>query len=98
MAVLHIVNRSPAAAPALRQCLGRLGEGDSLLLIEDGVYAAAAQSEAAALLAGYRVYALEPDMDARGLSQAERLVGVVSVDYAGFVELAAAHAQVLSWS
>lgn len=98
MAVLHVVNRGSAAAPALRQCLERLGEGDSVLLIEDGVYAAMAQGEAAALLAGRRVYALEPDMAARGLGQAERLAGVETVNYEGFVELAAVHAQVLSWS
>ncbi|BBL70471.1 sulfurtransferase complex subunit TusB [Methylogaea oryzae] len=98
MAVLHIVNRSPMAAPALRQCLARLGEDDSLLLIEDGVYAVAAQGEAAALLAGRRVYALEADLAARGLDQAERLAGVETVDYAGFVRMAAEHAQVLSWT
>lgn len=98
MAILHIVNQSPGAAPALRACLARLGEDDSLLLIEDGVYAGAARAESAAWLAGRKVYALEPDMAARGLEPADRLAGLVAVDYAGFVQLAAAHAQVLSWN
>lgn len=98
MAVLHIVNRSPAVSASLRQCLARLGAGDSLLLIEDGVYAALAGCEAAHLLAGCKVYALQSDLAARGLEPKQWLAGLEAVDYAGFVELAAGHAQVVSWS
>lgn len=93
MPILHIVNCSPTAAPALTQCLQRMADGDSLLLIEDGVYAIAAPGD----WQGRRVYVLESDMRARGLSSTEP-AGAASVDYAGFVELAASHDQVLSWT
>lgn len=95
MAVLHIAHRSPGGMAAWSACLARLGEGDSLLLIEDGVYAGAARSPYAEALAPYRVYLLEPDRLQRGVPAA---AGITPVDYAGFVQLAASHEQVWSWS
>lgn len=95
MAVLHIAHRSPGGMAAWSACLARLGQDDSLLLIEDGVYAAAARSPYATGLAACRVYLLEPDRQARGVDAA---AGITPLDYAGFVQLAASHAQVWSWS
>ena len=70
MAVLHLIGRSPAESRALEQCLARAGEGDAVLLIEDGVYAAAEGSVSDEILrAAGRiiVYVLVPDLEARGL-------------------------------
>ncbi len=43
-----------------------------------------------------KVYALQPDLEARGM--AGKLVeGVVTIDYAGFVDLVAEHSTSQSW-
>ena len=101
MGVLHLVSRSPGESLALSQCLGRAGEGDALLLLEGGVYAALKDSACAPWLheamAGIAVYALGPDLAARGIAADEVLEGVVRVDYAGFVGLALSHSPIQSW-
>ena len=43
------------------------------------------------------IYALGPDLDARGISPGRRLAGIEVVDYAGFVELAVIHTKVVAW-
>ena len=46
--------------------------------------------------ATFKVYALQPDMDARGLTG--RLIeGITLVDYGGFVDLTLAHSTSHSW-
>jgi tRNA 2-thiouridine synthesizing protein B len=71
MAALHLVFRSPGESRALEQCLARVGEGDAVLLLEDGVYAAAEGSVLGGMpraMAGrVAVYVLVPDLEARGL-------------------------------
>ncbi len=71
MAALHLISRSPADSRALEQCLARAGEGDAVLLIEDGVYAAAEGSGSGEILRAatgrVMVYVLMPDLEARGL-------------------------------
>lgn len=97
--MLHIVNQSPYRSNSLASCLRMARAGHALLLTEDGVYAASAASaasEAMAACAGLRLYALEPDVQARGL--AGRVAeGITLVDYAGFVALAAEHPTSHSW-
>jgi tRNA 2-thiouridine synthesizing protein B len=95
MTVLHIVNKSPSERNALQSCLRVAQDGQSLLLIEDGVLAAtgAALGNATQRL---KVYALGPDLAARGLA-GKAAPGVTLVDYAGFVELVAAHGRNQSW-
>jgi len=97
--VLHIVNKSALTNPALGSAL-RLAESGALLLIEDGVYAAtrgqSAEGSVRAALGRLRVYALGPDLEARGV--ADRLLdGVTVVDYGGFVDLVAEHPNCQSW-
>ena len=87
--MLHIVNKSPLERNALDSCL-RVAQGGAILLIEDAVYAATRGNEAESrlrdALSRFKVYALGPDLEARGM--AERVMdGVVSVDYGGFVAL-----------
>jgi tRNA 2-thiouridine synthesizing protein B len=97
--MLHIVNKSPLERNALDSCL-RVAQGGAILLIEDAVYAATRGNEAESrlrdALSRFKVYALGPDLEARGM--AERLMdGVVSVDYGGFVDLVVEHKNCQSW-
>ncbi|HSG89642.1 MAG TPA: sulfurtransferase complex subunit TusB, partial [Pseudomonadales bacterium] len=71
------------------------GADDTILLIEDGVYAALAASEGPAPGAA-RWCVLMPDARARGLHERLR-PDVEAVDHAAFVGLAVDHARVVSW-
>jgi tRNA 2-thiouridine synthesizing protein B len=98
--MLHIVNKSHTQTNALQTCLRLAKPGHALLLIEDAVYAAtAAGADSAGMadaLAQLKVYALQPDVEARGM--AGKLVdGVTAIDYAGFVDLVAEHPNNQSW-
>ena len=46
--------------------------------------------------ANLKVYALQPDMDARGVT-AKLIDGVTLVDYAGFVDLTVEHTTSHAW-
>jgi tRNA 2-thiouridine synthesizing protein B len=96
--MLNIINKSPLDRGSLDTCL-QSAEGGAILLIEDGVYAATKGSAGETKLkaAGkFKVYALGPDLEARGM--ADRVMdGVTVVDYAGFVDLVAEHKASQSW-
>jgi len=98
--MLHIVNKSPGQARSLATCLRTALDGQSLLLIEDAVYAATAPGAMACgldqALARLKVYVLQPDLQARGMA-ARRIDGIEPVDYAGFVDLVAAHPTNQTW-
>jgi tRNA 2-thiouridine synthesizing protein B len=74
--VLHI---APAGAP--------------ILLYEDGTYAVAQGTQVAALvqtaMARHPIYALEADLEARGIRRV--LEGVQVINYDGFVQLVEQH-------
>lgn len=101
MSTLNIVNKSPFEKRTLEQCLPRLGKGDSVLLIEDATVAAIAGNSYADTLqkasSDISIYVLQPDLDARGLSDKALVNGLQSVDYAGFVDLTVEHDRVHSW-
>ena len=97
--MLHIVNKSPLERSALDACL-RIAAPGAILLIEDGVYAAtrgtAVEKRMQEALGRHKVYVLLPDLEARAV--ADRVLdGVTTVDYGGFVDLVAAHANCQSW-
>ncbi|MGA8005803.1 MAG: sulfurtransferase complex subunit TusB [Burkholderiales bacterium] len=98
--MLHIVNKSPFERNALEACLRLAQPGSALLLIEDGVYAATRGSAAEASLkqamTTLKVYALAPDLEARGVA-ARVMEGIQLVDYGGFVELACEQPNCQSW-
>ena len=101
MPILHIVNKSPFDRNSLDTCLRIALDGSAILLIEDGVYAlrkntAAADSLQQAMSA-HKVYALEPDTQARGLPDESLIDGVELVDYDGFVRLATEYDKLQSW-
>lgn len=92
---LHTLNRPPSNAALLADCLRACSSGDTLLLIEDGVYCAQA-SLPLQLPAGVTACVLAADIAARGLNN--RLApGIKQVDDAGFVQLCCDHARVISW-
>ena len=98
--MLHIVNKSPYEKTALASCLAHATKGSAVLLIEDAVYAVmkggAAEAEVKLAMGRVDVYALGPDLEARGVK--DRVIdGVKLVDYGGFVDLAAEHRINQSW-
>ena len=105
MGPLHTVNKSPYSSTALASCLAHLTGDAAILLIEDGVYGALASGrpepsvmpELGAVAARGAVYALGPDLMARGLAESQLIPGTRIVDYEGFVDLTASHASVLAW-
>ncbi|MDH4174010.1 MAG: sulfurtransferase complex subunit TusB [Betaproteobacteria bacterium] len=98
--MLHTVNKSPFEHKALETCLRFARQGSAVLLIEDGVYAAARDTAVAKdvqeALKRVQVYALKPDVEARGM-QNRVMDGVRLVDYGGFVDLVVEHNAVQSW-
>ncbi|MGE5130500.1 MAG: sulfurtransferase complex subunit TusB [Sphingomonadaceae bacterium] len=98
--MLHIVNKSPYERNALEACLRLAQPGSALLLIEDGVYAATRGSAAEASLkqamARVKVYALKPDLEARGVA-GRVMDGIQLVDFGGFVDLACEQPNCQSW-
>lgn len=98
--MLHTVNKSPFDHSAFRTCLKFAGQGSAVLLIEDGVYAAARDTAVSKqvrdALKSVSIYALAADVEARGL-QDRVMDGVRLVDYGGFVDLVVEHDAVQSW-
>ena len=98
--MLHIVNKSHTQTNSLQSCLRLAQVGAAVLLIEDAIYAATTGGAASSGIAGaieqLKVYALQPDVDARGMA-GKLVAGVMAVDYAGFVDLVAEHPNNQSW-
>ena len=98
--MLHIVNKSPFERNTLDSCLRFGRDGSAVLLIEDGVYAATrgniAEAKIKTALGQMKIYALRPDLEARGMQNAV-MEGVELVDYGGFVDLVTSHTAVQSW-
>lgn len=91
--MLHTVNKSPFQNSALEDCLRLAREGDVILLLEDGVYAAAAGTAKSSLieqaLQRHMVYAIDADLKARGLGKL--IQGVRVASYGDFVDLVEQH-------
>jgi len=99
-AMLHTVNKSPFEHRSLETCLKFAQPGNAVLLIEDGVYAAARETAVSRqvqdALKSVAIYALKPDVEARGM-QDRVMDGIRLVDYGGFVDLVVEHDTVQSW-
>jgi tRNA 2-thiouridine synthesizing protein B len=87
--MLHTVNKSPFSSSALDTCVQFSSKDEPILLYEDAVYAAQEGTKYAekitAVLKSNSVYALEADLDARGIKKI--IPGVKIVNYDGFVDL-----------
>lgn len=102
MSSLHLVFTAPTAGSALADCLRAAADGDTVLLLQDAVYAAVAPAAAAAGLLreaaanGLTLAALGPDVDARGIGALLHL-GIELLDDNAFVALTEQHPRILSW-
>ena len=99
--MLHTVNNSPFERNGLDSCLRLAKSGSSVLLIEDGIYAAvkgtAVADRVAARIGELTFYVLGPDIAARGLNETPLIDGITLVDYGGFVDLVAEHDASHAW-
>jgi len=99
--MLHLINKSPFDRNALDSCLRLAEAGSSVLLFEDGVYAAmrhAASSDAVITrMEDLTFYVLGADVSARGLDDISLIDGIKVVDYGGFVDLVVEHDVAQSW-
>ncbi|AGH82332.1 intracellular sulfur oxidation protein of DsrH family protein [Psychromonas sp. CNPT3] len=95
--ILHSVHTSPSQSLALQQCLALLNDADSLILLEDGVFACHAKhawySALEALSEQGRLMVLRPDLEARGI---KNKIGK-SCSYTDFVSLTLAHKSLIAW-
>lgn len=95
--MLHTLSHSPWQCD-FEAMLRQLREGDDVLLIQDGVLAGLLKTRFLELLlaAPISLYALEADVEARGLSaQISNSVGRVS--YNDFVSLTVKHRNQIAW-
>jgi len=99
--MLHLINKSPNESNKLATCLQFVQTGHSVLLLENAVYAALADSEIAVQLketsSSITFYVLTPDLAARGLLDKAIHPGITQIDYNGFVQLVAKNDVVQSW-
>ncbi len=99
--MLHTVNKSPFEKNSLETCLRLARSGSDILLIEDAVYAAmkgtAVEGTIRSALEKHRVFALGPDINARGIAPDNVIDGVTVVGYDGFVDLAVENDRVQAW-
>ena len=101
MAILHTVNKSPFDKSSLEDCLSYAKDGSTILLFEDGIYAAMqgtkVTNKVKDAVAGKKVCVLGPDLKARGMSADRLIEGIEVVGYDGFVDLVEASDKVQSW-
>jgi len=95
---LHTINKTPSESSALKDCLTSLSEGDALLLIENGAYAATPGYGMlfTRLPGSVKCYVLLADAEARGL-QHNLSPDFQSIDYDDFVALSCQQDKVVSW-
>jgi tRNA 2-thiouridine synthesizing protein B len=91
--MLYTVNKSPLSTTNLSSVLRIAPAGAPILLYEDGVYAAMPDANSTSLvqgaLASHPIYALDADLETRGIGRV--LGGIQVINYDGFVELVEQH-------
>ena len=91
--MLYTVNKSPFSTNSLNSVLRIAQGGSPILLYEDGVYAAIPGARSASTvstaLAEHPIYALDADLEARGIDKV--LDGIRVIGFDGFVELVEQH-------
>lgn len=95
--LLHILNKSPEHEAALSKCFHTLSKGDKILFIEDGVYCALTSAHTInAIAPDIDLFALEPDITARGLTP-HLSPRIKVIDFDGFVMLTETCTTSVSW-
>jgi tRNA 2-thiouridine synthesizing protein B len=103
MKTLHTLNSSSRDQRALFDRMIQFSSpGDSLLLIENGVYCITDEyAMRTAHATGLQIFCLQNDIEARGLSDYVNIPAQQNtcelVDDSGFVALSCTHNKVLSW-
>ena len=94
--ILHTLCASPSST-SFRECLAVLAEGDCLLLLGDGVYAASPSGADWESLAasGAEIHVLQPDARAAGIM--ELADTAIETDMDGFVELSERCSRQMAW-
>ena len=94
--ILHTLNAAPSSS-AFADCLKTIAEGDAVLLMGDGVYAAIAQTEASRVLEATEatLYVLADDAMTAGVLNVSAAVS--SIDIAGFVALTETFPRQQAW-
>jgi tRNA 2-thiouridine synthesizing protein B len=91
--MLYTVNKPPLSTNSLDSVLRIAPAGAPILLYEDGVYAVMSGARSApavqAAMGDHPVYALDADLEARGIGRV--LEGIQVIGYDGFVELVEQH-------
>jgi tRNA 2-thiouridine synthesizing protein B len=101
MSTLHTINKSAFTHTTLNSCIQVCSPNDGIILLEDGVFGALtsapyAQELSRLINAGNMVYALECDVQARGLGEKIRR-DIATTDYQGFVQLSIDFKRIQSW-
>lgn len=91
--ILHTLNKAPSHTDLLRSLLDVVEPGDTILLIENGVYCAYHEAMQEAF-EGVKVFVLDADAHARGIYPAE---GFELASYSDFVDMCTAHQKVINW-
>lgn len=93
---LHIISKSPYSHDAFEQAWPLIAAEDTVILINDAVYAVQSGSGWAARINDHpaRFVALDSDLACRGLSQG---AAVEAVNIGSFVELSFAAQHCISW-
>ncbi|MFT5574651.1 MAG: tRNA 2-thiouridine synthesizing protein B [Bermanella sp.] len=89
---VHLIQKSPFGCDALDACIRVCADSDSIVLMNDAVYAAALPR----IWPTKNVYALTDDMASRGITVA-LAAGILSIDYKELVELCSQHPHSQSW-
>ena len=95
--MLHIIRESPFHSKSFNHCIKILSAEDALLFIEEGVFCALADTDAAQLLLditkNQKIFVLAPHAAEHGVL--ERLIPNIGlIDFHGFVDLVIAHTSV----
>ena len=101
MNMLHTVNKSPFENSSVTSCISMCAKDNSILFIEDAVISVMKATKFTGMvessLKDFNIYALKPDLEARGLSLDNVIEGVKIVGYEEFVDLTTEHDSVQSW-
>lgn len=99
--MLHILRHSPHSESRFASCLRAINSGQSLLLIEDAVYGllpgTTGRNSLEFLPAAVSLYALDTDLQARGMALDDLPSRVRIINYTMMVELCVEHAKAVSW-
>ncbi|EPJ55927.1 MAG: hypothetical protein OFPI_01790 [Osedax symbiont Rs2] len=93
---LHIINKTSSHSDLYTDCFKTLLPGDAILLIEGAVYSACGQQVCDLLKQQVPLYALNIDIQARGLTQRIHSQ-VISIDDDTFVSLTCQYKKSISW-